>query len=349
MTQTRDNIVTKIPDGSYRFSYSAIYDPIYRDMERRQYGNLQKNLTHNDPAFETAHRIVTDSALGDFQSNKPIRLTCSFKKGSRNKYGYIDRDALTLPAAGKPLSLASFVALLNITTYAGTAVPETSQRENPAEFLSYFLSQMEFRATMKTIEGANGVQMKLVTKNLLSRYAPVGTTCFVYGRVLKFDLSGSSSVKITCRTLRGDYTLYLGRNYWEELKGELMGTYRSHSPLWISGFVSITECTAFKRSSSGFGPSLYSPGQKFKKYNLKTAVMFTTNQYGLLSFSDHEIAFSDEAMKSGSGLLRLLPDCQDAHSSSPLLALSSDGNLSYLSDDERDSFTDQKEQGIMAV
>ena len=344
-----DSMVTKIHEGSYRFFYSAIYDPVYRDMERRRYENLQQNLIHKDPMLESAYRIVTNSALGDFQSTKPIRLACSFQKWSRNRYGYIDRDALTLPAAGKPLSLASFVALLNITTYAGTAVPETSRREDPAEFLSYFLSQLEFRATMKTIEGTNGGQMKLITKNMLSRYAPVGSTCFVYGRVVKLDLNSSSSVKITCRTLRGDYTLYLGKNYWDELKGELMGTYRSHSPLWVSGFVSITECTAFKRASSGFGPSYYSPGQKFRKYSFKTAVLFTTNQYGLISFSDREIAFGDEAMKSGNGLLRLLPNCQDAHPSSPLLSLSSDGNLSHLSDREQDSFTDQKDQSIMAV
>ena len=228
------------------------------------------------------------------QTNE-LPVSFRWKKGSRVSIGFITNDCIT-HNEGR-LALDTFVAMVNIRAFENRNTRAADGNSTFQE--SNIINDVLFEFGKYRIIDPKGDVIYLDNQSIFRSSQEIGTTSFLYARILEVNDSYKSKVYLLCEHANGKTNISVDRTKWDTyIKNAII----ENLPLFICGFVSTKEVSIFTRGRyDSKTHSVYkSTETKTRVENiLSSFVVFHANDYGLICFSQEEYCAGNKLARQG--------------------------------------------------
>ena len=250
---------------------------------------------------------IFETKKGDLLRGQLIDLHLSLKRDVKPSLNVIDSESIFRTPIFGNMDLATYIGFNNIISFnrqTSNPVNHPSERNSlPQDFQNDLL----FQFGLCKLRDLQGNYFSVTPSTFLNEHVETGKTYFYYGRIVETEIH-RQYIHITC-AFRGDgVVITIPLNLWLRYSEFVQNTNKKLQFLWFAGFVRVVERTRQSKGSyDSYTHTYYSGGkQKIQEFTLKHGVLFRTNLYGLICFSDEEAIEGNTAVDQGLGLIKPL-------------------------------------------
>lgn len=296
-----------IEDSEIVFSCSCAKQPI--SLELCKNGLIK--LFHSEHTQECYNQYIsmifeiTETKKGTLLQGQTIDLHLSLKRDIAPTLCIIDNETIFHAPLFGNMDLSTYVGLSNIIAFNRLASHPAIHPNDRKIFHLKIQEALAFQFGTNKLRDLQGHYFSITSSTFLNEHVETGKTYFYYGFVHKTDIQ-RQYVHLTCVFNRKSTVITVPLALWYEVDNFTEPLKSKSQVLCFSGFVNVVERTRHTKGS--YDPythtSYSSKKQKIQEYTLKHGVLFHSNMYGLICFSESEAEEGNHAMKKGYGLVK---------------------------------------------
>lgn len=257
----------------------------------------------------------------------PIPVAFRWKKGCRSVYGFIGPAALSLNQSC--MSLASFIALLNVRTFKKSASRIDNKQCTNYPTDNSFLNDITFEMGRYKLTDPKCEIITLTDKTIYKPSPAAGSTNFIYAKIINYNVTYKSKVYLACVCATGKANICLDKEKWEALKSNII----TGLPLYVAGFVNTKETAMYTKGQyDSLTHSYYKSSEAKTRIEsvLSSFVLFHANDYGLICFSKEEYNLGNYLCKNSIIYEKPYIPMPFLSSTLPLLFISNKDGTDYI-------------------
>lgn len=296
-----------IEDPSVVFSCSCRNETVSLTLSENAQILLRAN-EHSSECYSQYCQMlyeIEETQKGALLKGQTIDLHLSLKRDEAPTLSILDNECVFHTPIFGNIDLETYVALTNVVAFNRIASDPINQPSDRNGFSRKMESSLFFQLGTCKLRDLQGSFFSINPSTFLNEHVETGKTYFYYGLILQREII-RHYMHLTCRFKNEEVIITIPLSLWEQYNFFTDNIDNEHQLLWFAGFVRIIERT--RRSQSSYDPYTHTsyPGkkQRIQEFTLKHGVLFHTNWYGLICFSESEAKEGNHAMSKGLGLTK---------------------------------------------
>lgn len=248
---------------------------------------------------------IKETKKGDLLYGRIIDLHLSLRRDETPTLCTLNYECVLLTPTFGNLDLSTYIGLSNIIAFNKIASDPVDRPNGRGGFASKMEHSLLSQLGICKLRDLQGNYFSINTSSFLNEHVETGKVYFYYGLVIKKKLI-RQYMHLTCMFMKKEVVITIPLMLWKNNYSFIENINYKHPCLWFAGFVRIVERTRQSKGSydSYTHTSYSSKKHKVQEFTLKHGVLFHTNLYGLICFSEIEAEEGNHAMDNGLGLVK---------------------------------------------